>query len=221
MVEHSPGLLYRHWHAASQGGLFLSPSCHASTSVLQMYLLSQAFYVSTFSVGLCVLCGSGGFAFICLCTPCKIFLCCFKSESVNHLGPGFGMLWPEYVAFLWFKKKGKIRRKCSLASIKLCNIVHQRAEFLVIQKTDGSCVLPNPVLGPRLGELVLHGRPRILHPDNSCSLVFLLPPRLTRRFFRYFGSEWCAIEVYPSCQSCLVVNWTLSCKPASVASPLE
>lgn len=62
-------------------------------------------------------------------------------------------------------KQGKIRHKCSLTSIKLCNTAHQRAEFLVIQKCS-SCVLPNPVLGPRLGELVLNGCPRISYPDQ-------------------------------------------------------
>lgn len=35
-----------------------------------------------------------------------------------------------------------------------------------MQKTHGSCVLPNPVLGPRLAELVLSGCPRILHPNQ-------------------------------------------------------
>lgn len=96
-----------------------------------------------------------------------------------------------------------MRHKCSLTSIKLCNTAHQRAEFLVIQKCS-SCVLPNPVLGARLGELVLDGCPRILYPDQLQFTAF--PPAPSPRPAVYpgqvvgcFGLECCDLQVCPSC----------------------
>lgn len=111
-----------------------------------------------------------------------------------------------------------MRHKCSLTSIKLCNTAHQRAEFLVIQKCS-SCVLPNPVLGARLGELVLDGCPRILYPDQLQFTAF--PPAPSPRPAVYpgqvvgcFGLECCDLQVCPSCHPVV-----LSCNPSSAALP--
>lgn len=38
-----------------------------------------------------------------LCVHPKIFTCCFRNELMNHLGPGFGMPWLEYVELLLLK----------------------------------------------------------------------------------------------------------------------
>lgn len=108
--------------------------------------------------------------------------------------------------------------KCSLASVKLCNIEHQRAGFLMVQKKHGSCVLPNPVLGPRLEELVLNGCPRILCHSQLRSLVFLLPCLSLSGLLDVLCLNDVVSKCTP-CQSRVVGSWSLSCKSTSAAYP--
>lgn len=68
---------------------------------------------------------------------------------------------------------------------------------------------------------MLNGCPRISHPNRLLFAGFPPSPCLARQFIRCFDSEWRAVKVCPSCQSRIVVDWSLSCKPASGAYPLE
>lgn len=63
------------------------------------------FLWATFPVGLCAFCGNGVFAFIRLCAHPKIFLSCFRNESMNRLGSGFGILRPEYAGLFLLKPR--------------------------------------------------------------------------------------------------------------------
>lgn len=81
------------------------------------------------------------------------------------------------------------------------------------QKTHGSCVLPTSVLSPRLGELILNGHSRTLHPNQLLFDGLPPSPGLSCQCIGCCDSECCAVKVFPSCQSHIAVDWSLSCRP--------
>lgn len=72
----------------------------------------------------------------------------------------------------------------------------------MVQKKHGSCVLPNPVLGPRLEELVLNGCPRILCHSQLTFTGFPPPLPLSVWFVGCSVSERCGVKVYTVSVSC-------------------
>lgn len=105
-----------------------------------------------------------------LCVHPKIF----KNELMNHWGLGFGMLWPEYVELLLFKT-GK--NKTWMLSDLNQTMQYSTPESWIPCDTEVQLLCPSkPILGPRLGELVLHGCPRILYPDQLSFTAFPRAP---------------------------------------------
>lgn len=83
---------------------------HPAVTLWLLYdrcLLLQAFYMHVFCVSFCPV-WEWAFAFF-FDVPIPRSLCYLKNELVNCWGPGLGMLWPEHVVSLLWKKWGKIR----------------------------------------------------------------------------------------------------------------
>lgn len=173
-----------------------------------------------FSVSFCPVWGMSFCFFVCVFLTCLSPNLCITSKTNPVIAEGQALGCSDLsVQCLFCEKVGK-NKKCSLASVKLCNIEPQRAGFLLVQKKHGSCVLPNPVLGPRLEELVLNGCPRILCRNQLvCSGFPPSPLPLSVWFAGCSESEWRGVTVYPLSVSCCC-SWSLSCKSTSAAHPL-
>lgn len=172
-----------------------------------------------FSVSFCPVWGMSFCFFVCVFLTCLSPNLCVTSKTNPVIAEGQALGRSDLsVQCLFCEKVGK-NKKCSLASVKLCNIEPQRAGFLLVQKKHGSCVLPNPVLGPRLEELVLNGCPRILCRNQLVCSGFPPSPLPLSGLLDVLSLNGVVSQCTPLSVSCCC-SWSLSCKSTSAAHPL-
>lgn len=204
-----------------------SKGCSHHPAVMLWLLYNRCGYCYRLFMCVCVLWVLLCFVWECsfsfyLCVHPKIFMCCFRNELMNHLGPRFGMLWLEYVELLLLKTgKNKTQMLFDLNQ----TMQYSTWESWIPCDTEVQLLCPSkPSPWSKVRRACTQWLPKnlvsrltLIHCFSSCPLA--LPSSLSGSGCWVF---WLGMTWFPGVSllsSRGVVNWSLSCDPTSVALP--